>query len=66
MDNFRKYLASLKDSVSVIAVTELWCDETVNDNSLLNLKNYFSVHHTMKNKRGWRIYGYIYKKLEFK
>ena len=52
MDNFRKYLASLKDSVSVIAVIELWCDETVNDNSLLNLKNYFSVHHTMKNKRG--------------
>ena len=47
-DNFREYLASLNGNFSVIVLTESWCGETANENSLLNLDNYFSVHQTTK------------------
>ena len=41
IDNFREFLASLNGNFSVIVLTECWCDETANENSLLNLDNYF-------------------------
>ena len=37
-----------------------------NENSLLNLDNYYSVHQTRKNKTGGVICIYIHKQLEFK
>ena len=66
IDNFRGFLASLDGNFSVIVLTESWCDETANENSLLNLDNYFSVHQTRKNKKGGGICIYIHKYLEFK
>ena len=66
IDNFREFLASLNGNFSVIVLTESWCDETANENSLLNLDNYFSVHQTRKNKKGGGgICIYIHKHLEF-
>ena len=49
--DFREFLASFKGSFSVIVLTEFWCDETANNNSLI-LENYNSVHQTRKNKKG--------------
>ena len=51
-DDFREFLASFKGSFIVIVLTESWCDETVINNSLLNLENYDSVHQTRKGKKG--------------
>ena len=39
IDDFREFLASFKGSFSVIVLTESWCDETANNNSLLVLEN---------------------------
>ena len=65
--NFREFLASLNGNFSVIVLTESWCDETVNENSLLNLDNYYSVHQIRNNKKGGGICIYIqHKQLEFK
>ena len=65
IDNFRKFLASLKESFSVIVLTEsCWCDRLSNENSLLNLDNYYSVHQTRKNEKGGNMYIYIHKQLE--
>ena len=36
IDNFRELLVSLNGTFSVIVLTESWCDETANQNSLLN------------------------------
>ena len=66
IDNFREFLASLNGNFSVIVLTESWCDETVNENFLLNLDNYFSIHQTRKNKKGGGICIYMHKHLEFK
>ena len=44
----------------------LQCDETANENSLLNLDNYYSVHQTRNNKKGGGICIYINKQLKFK
>ena len=66
IDDFREFLASFKASFSVIVLTESWCDETVNNNSLLILENYNSVHQTRKNKKGGGICIYIHKSLDFK
>ena len=67
IDNFREFLASLEiGNFSVIVLTESWCDETANGNSLLNLDNNFSVHQTRKNKKSGGICIYIHKHLEFK
>ena len=63
IDNFREFLASLTGNVSVIALTESWCDDTANENFLLGLDGYFSVHQTIKNEY---ICIYIHKELEFK
>ena len=52
IDDFREFLASFKGSFIVIVLTESWCDETVINNSLLNLENYDSVHQTRKGKKG--------------
>ena len=57
------FLASL--NFSVIVLTESWHSETANENSLLNLDNYYSVHQTRKNKKGRGICIYIHKHLEF-
>ena len=46
IDDFREFLASFKGSFSVIVLTKSWCDETANNNSLLILENYNSVHQT--------------------
>ena len=53
IDDFREYLASLNGNFSVIVLTESWCYETANENSLLNLVNYYSVHQTRNNKKRW-------------
>ena len=52
IDNFRELLVSLNGTFSVIVLTRSWCDETANENSLLNLDNYHSVHQTCNNKKG--------------
>ena len=66
IDDFREFLASFKGSFSVIVLTESWCDETANNNSLLILQNYNSVHQTRKNKKGGRTCIYIHKRVDFK
>ena len=45
---------------------ESWCNETANENSLLSLDNYYSVHQTKNNKKRGSICIYIHKQLEFK
>ena len=66
IDNFWEFLAFLKTNVSVIVLTESLCDETANENSLLNLDNYYSVHQTRNNKKGGGICIYIHKQQECK
>ena len=66
IDNLRDFLASLKGKFSVIVLTESWCDETANKNSLFDLENYNSVHKTRKNKKGGGICIYIHKSIHFK
>ena len=66
IDNFTEFLASLNGNFGVIVLTESWCDEIANENSLLSLDNYYSVHQTRNNKRGDGICIYIHKQLEFK
>ena len=57
---------SLNGNFSVILLTESWCDETANENSLLSLDNYYSIHQTRDNKKGHGICIYIHKQLELK
>ena len=51
---------------------EIWvllflrCDETANENSLLNLDKYYSVYQTRNNIKGGGICTYINKELKFK
>lgn len=45
---------------------ESWCDEIANDNSLLNLDNYYFVHQKGRYKRGGGICSYMHKQVEFK
>ena len=47
-DNFREFLAFLNGNFSVIVITESWCDETANENSLLNLIILFTKEETIK------------------
>ena len=54
------FVVSLNGNFSVIVLTESQGDETPNENSLLNLDNYYSVYQTRKNCI------YIHKQLEFK
>ena len=49
IDNFREFLASLNENFSVIVLRKSWCKETANENSLVNLDNYNSVHQTRNN-----------------
>ena len=59
IDDFREFLASCKESFSVFVLTEPWCGETANNNSLLILENYNSVHQTRrKQKRRWNLHLY--------
>ena len=53
INNFREFLAPLNGNFSVIVLTESWCNETANENSLLNVDNYYSVHQTRNNKKRW-------------
>ena len=66
IDNFREILESLNGNFSVIVLTESWRDEIANENSLLSLDNFYSVHQTRNNKKGGGICIYIHKQLEFK
>ena len=66
IENFRTFLASLNENFSVIVFTESWYNETGNENSSLNLNNFYSVHQTRNNKNGGGICIYIHKQLEFK
>ena len=66
IDNFREFLGSLNGNFSVIVLTESWYDETANENFLLSLDNYYSVHQTRNNKKGGGICIYRHKQLEFK
>ena len=63
---FRELLGSLNGNFSVIVLTESCCDEAANENSLLSLDNYYSVHQTRNNKKGDSICIYIHKQLGFK
>ena len=63
--NFKEFLA-LNGNFSVIVFMESWCNETANENSLLNLHSYYSVHQIRNNKKGGDIWIYIDKQLEFK
>ena len=54
IDNFREFLESVNGNFNVIVLTESCCDETINENSLLSLDSYYSVHQTRKNKKRWR------------
>ena len=56
---FSEFLASLNGSFSVPVLTESWCNETANKNSLLNLENYYSVHETRSNKK-MAAFAFIY------
>ena len=66
IDNLRDFLTSLKGKFSVTVLTESWCDETANKNSLFDLENYNSVHKTRKNKKRGGICFYIHKSIHFK
>ena len=48
IDNFKEFLAHLNGNFSVNVLTGSRCNETANENSLLNLDNYYSVHQTRK------------------
>ena len=65
IDNFREFLGSLSGNISVIVLTESWCDETASENSLLSLNNCYSVDQTRNNEKGDGICIYIHKQLEF-
>ena len=54
IDSYREFLGSLNGNFSVIVFTESWCDETANEDSLLSLNNYYSIHQTTDNKKRWR------------
>ena len=58
IDNFREFLAIPNNFV--IVLTESWCDETANENSLLNFDNHYSVDKTRNNKKGVVEFGFIY------
>ena len=60
IDNFREFLGSLNGNFSVIVLTESWCDETANENSLLNFDNHYSVDKTRNNKKSVVEFGFIY------
>ena len=66
IDNFTEFLASLNGNFGVIVLTKSSCDEIANENSLLSLNNYYSVHQTRNNQKGGGICIYIHKQLEFK
>ena len=50
-DNFMEFIACLKGNFIVIVLAESRYDETANENSSLNLENYYSVHQTRKYKK---------------
>ena len=52
IDKLREFQASLDVYFNVIALTESWCEETANENSLLDLGNNYSMHPTKKNREG--------------
>ena len=61
MENFKTISNQLnKGSFStrfnVIVLADTWCDKTVNENSLLDLENYYSFHQTRKNKKSGEIW----------
>ena len=58
-DNFREFLGSLNGNFMVIVLTESWYDETANENSLLSLNNYYSVHQE-RNKKKVAAFAFIY------
>ena len=47
-----EFIACLKGNFIVIDLAESRYDETANENSSLNLENYYSVHQTRKYKKG--------------
>ena len=65
IDKLKEFLASLNGSFSVLVVTETWCNETANKNSLLEIPNYSALHKARKNKKGGGICTYIHKSLKF-
>ena len=65
IDKLKEFLASLNGSFRVVVVTETWCDETANKNSLLEIPNYSALHKTRKNRKGGGICIYIHKSLKF-
>ena len=75
IDNFRKFLASLKGNFGVTVPMESWSNSlatlmktsmAANKNSSSNLGNYYSVHQTRKNRNSSGICIYTHKQVEFK
>ena len=48
IDKLKEFLVSLNDSFRVVLVTETWCDKISNNNSLLEIPNYYALHKTRK------------------
>ena len=65
IDKLKEFLASLNGIFSVVVVTETWCDETANKNSLLEIPNYSALHKTRKNRKGGGICIYVHKSFKF-
>ena len=55
IDKLREFLASLDGKISVILLTESWCDETGNGNSLLRLEKLLFI------ASNWEMHVYIRK-----
>ena len=54
IDKLREFLASLDGKISVILLTESWCDETGNGNSLLRLEKLLFIASNWEKSKRWR------------
>ena len=67
IEKLKNILSFLKGRFSVIVLTETWCDDTAQDNSLFEIPNYTAIHQTRKNdRRGGGICVFLEKTLNFK
>lgn len=66
IENFGNLLSQFERKFKVIVITESWCDETANGNSLLQLPEYNVLHKTRNGCKGGGISFFIHKSLHFK
>ena len=65
IDKLKEFLASLNGNLSVVVVTETWCEEIAHKYSLLEIPNYSAFHKTRKHGKGGNICIYVHKTLKF-